>query len=68
MDWKLICVVTSYSLRPSFSSSGKLKPFHGAMIFDVKERKVAYIPGASSSEVISAFPDNLNWQSWRRLS
>lgn len=62
------CVVTSYSLRPIFSSAGKLKPFHAAMIFDVKERKVAYVPGASLSEVVSALPDKLLWKSWRRLS
>jgi hypothetical protein len=62
------CVVTSYSLRPCFSSSGHLKQFYGAIIFDVKERKVAYVPGASSSEVVSALPDKLSWKSWRRLS
>jgi hypothetical protein len=62
------CVVTSYSLRPNFSSSGQLKQFYGAIIFDVKERKVAYVPGASSSEVSSALPDKLSWKSWRRLS
>jgi hypothetical protein len=62
------CVVTSYSLRPSFSSSGQLKQFYGAIIFDVKERKVAYVPGASSSEVVSPLPDKLSWKSWRRLS
>ncbi len=62
------CVVTSYSLRPSLSSPGQLKSFYGTMIFDVKDRKVAYIPGASSSEVISVFPDNLTWKSWRCLS
>jgi hypothetical protein len=63
-----LCVVTSYSLRPSFSSSGQLKQFYGAIIFDVKERKVAYVPGASSSEVVSPLPDKLSWKSWRRLS
>jgi hypothetical protein len=62
------CVVSTYCLKPSFSSSGRLKPFHGAMIFDVKERKVAYVPGASSIEVVSALPDKLSWKSWRRLS
>lgn len=62
------CVVNSYSLRPIFFSSGKLKPFHGAMIFDVKERKVAYVSGISSSEVVSAFQDKLHWKSWSRLS
>jgi hypothetical protein len=62
------CVVTSYSLRPSFSSSGQLKQFYGAIIFDVKERKVAFVPGASSSEVVSTLPDKLSWKSWRRLS
>ncbi len=62
------CVVTSYSLRPCFSSSGQLKQFYGAIIFDVKERKVAYVPGASSSDVVSALPDKLSWKSWRRLS
>lgn len=62
------CVVTSYSLRPSISLSGELKQFYGAMIFDVRERKVAYIPGASADEIVSAFPDKLDWKSWRRLS
>jgi hypothetical protein len=62
------CVVTSYNLRPIFSLSGQLKQFYGAMIFDVKNRKVAYVPGVSSNEVMSAFPDNLSWNSWRRLS
>jgi hypothetical protein len=61
------CVVTSYSLRPGFSSSGQLKQFYGGMIFDVKERKVAYIPRTSSSEVISSLPDALTWRSWKRL-
>ena len=62
------CVVSTYCLRPSFSSSGQLKVFQGAMIFDVTERKVAYIPGVSADKVVSAFPDNLSWKSWRRLS
>jgi len=38
------------------------------MIFDVKERKVAYVPGASADKIVSAFPDKLDWKSWRRLS
>jgi len=62
------CAVTSYSLRPGFSSSGQLKQFYGAMIFDVTELKVAYIPGVSSDKVVSAFPDKLSWKSWKRLS
>ena len=62
------CVVTSYSLKPSFSSSGQLKQFYGTMIFDVQDHKVAYLPGASADKVIAAFPDNLEWKSWRRLS
>ena len=62
------CVVSPYSLKPSFSSSGQLKVFQGAMIFDVKERKVAYIPGASADKIVSTFPDNILWKSWRRLS
>jgi len=61
------CVVTPYSFKPDFSSSGQLNQFYGTMIFDVQECKVAYIPGASSIEVISAFPDGLSWKSWRRL-
>ncbi|WAC08478.1 MAG: hypothetical protein OS130_04595 [Thermodesulfobacteriota bacterium] len=62
------CVVTSYSLRPSFSSSGQLKSFYGAMIFDVKDRKAAYDPCSSAGKIVSAFPDKLDWKSWRRLS
>jgi hypothetical protein len=62
------CVVTSYSLKPSFSSQGQLKSFYGAMIFDVKERKKAYVSGVSARDVVSTFPDNLLWKSWRRLS
>jgi hypothetical protein len=54
------CVVTSYSLRPKFSSSGQWRQFYGAIIFEVKERKVAYVPGASSIEVVSAPPDKLS--------
>lgn len=61
------CVVSPYSLKPDFSSSGRLKQFYGVMIFDILERKVAYIPGASSEKVASAFPDHLDWKSWRRL-
>lgn len=62
------CVVTSYSLKPDFSSSGQLKQFYGAMIFDVQERNVAYIPGASSDKIVAAFPGKLDWKGWRRLS
>ena len=62
------CVVSTYCLRPSFSSSGQLKQFYGAMIFDVEQRRVAYIPGASTDKIVSAFPDNLSWKSWRLLS
>lgn len=62
------CAVSTYCPKPSFSSSGQLKLFQGTMIFDVKERKVAYVPGASSSDIMSAFPDNLLWKNWRRLS
>ncbi len=62
------CVVTSYSLKPDFSSSGQLNQFYGVMIFDVKECKVAYVPGVSSSKVMSSFPDNLQWRNWKRLS
>jgi len=61
------CVVSSYNLKPEFSLSGQLK-FYGTMIFDVLQRRVANIPGASSDKVIAAFPDNLEWKSWRRLS
>jgi hypothetical protein len=60
------CVVTPYSIRTCLS--GKTKSFCGAIVFDVEERKVAYVPGASSGEVISAIPDNLPWKSWERLS
>ena len=62
------CVVTTYCIRPSFSLSGKFKSFCGAMVFDVEKRKVAYVPGASSGEVVSALPDKLLWRSWTRLS
>lgn len=62
------CVVTSYSLKPDFSLSGQLKQFYGAMIFDVKERRAAYVPGTAASEIASALPDNLPWKSWKRLS
>ena len=62
------CVVSKYCLRPSFSSSGQLKQYYGAMIFDVEQRRVAYIPGASADKIVSAFPDNLSWKSWRLLS
>jgi hypothetical protein len=62
------CLVSSYCLRPGFSLSGQLKQFYGAMIFDVQERKAAYVPGASASDVVSAFPDDLLWKNWRRLS
>jgi hypothetical protein len=62
------CVVTPYSLSPSFSLSGQLKQFYGIMVFDVKERKVAYVPKGSPEEVIPALPDKLSWKSWRRLS
>ena len=51
------CVVSKYCLRPSFSSSGQLKQYYGAMIFDVEQRRVAYIPGASADKIVSAFPD-----------
>jgi len=62
------CVVSKYCLRPSFSSSGQLKQYYGAMIFDVEQRRVAYIPGASADKIVSAFPDNLAWKNWRLLS
>jgi len=70
MQWigDRFCVVTPYSVKPSLSLSGQFKSFCGAMVFDVKERKVAYVPGASSAEVISALPDKLSWKSWQRLS
>jgi hypothetical protein len=62
------CVVTPYSIRPRLSLSGKVKSFYGTMVFDLKENKVAYVPGVSSEEIISALPDNLLWKSWKRLS
>jgi len=62
------CVVTPYSIRPRLSLSGKVKSFYGTMVFDLKENKVAYVPGASSEEIISALPNNLLWKSWKRLS
>ena len=62
------CIVSSYSLRPSFSSSGQLKQFYGTMVFDVEKHKVAYVPGASSEKIISELPDELVWRSWKRLS
>ena len=70
MQWigDRFCVVTPYGIRPSLSLSGQFKSFYGTMIFDVKERKTAYVHGASSAEVISALPDKLAWRSWNRLS
>lgn len=62
------CVVTTYCIRPSFSLSGKCQSFCGAMVFDVEQRKVAYVPSASSGEVVSVLPDKLLWKSWNRLS
>ena len=62
------CVVSPYSLKPEISLSGQLKQFYGTMIFDVLQRRVAYIPGASPDKVIAAFSDNLDWKNWRRLS
>jgi hypothetical protein len=62
------CVVSTYCLKPNFSSSGQLKVFQGVMIFDVRDRKVAYVPGVSANKIVSAFPDNLDWKSWKRLS
>jgi hypothetical protein len=59
------CVVTPYNIRPCLS--GKTESFYGTMIFDVKERRVSYLPGPSSDEVLSAFPDNLLWRGWKRL-
>lgn len=60
------CVVTSYSIRPSFS--GKTQSFYGTMVFDVKEHRVSYVHDISPDKVIPAIPDNLSWKSWRRLS
>jgi hypothetical protein len=62
------CIVTPYCNRPSLSLSGKYKSFCGSMVFDVKERKVAYVPGAFSGEIISEIPNDLKWRGWRRLS
>jgi hypothetical protein len=62
------CVVTPYSIRPILSLSGKVKSFYGTMVFDLKKNQVAYVPGASSEEIISALPNNLLWKSWKRLS
>lgn len=60
------CVVSPYSIRPSIT--GKNQSFYGAMILDVKEHKVVYIPGISSEKIVSAFPDKLSWKRWERLS
>ena len=60
------CVVTPYSIRPKLS--GKTQSFSGTMVFDVKEQKVAYVPGASSEKIISELPGRLLWRSWKRLS
>ena len=60
------CVVTPYSIRPKLS--GKTQSFSGTMVFDVKEQKVAYVPGASSEKIISELPGKLLWRSWKRLS
>ena len=62
------CLVSTYFLRPGFSSSGQLRVFQGVMIFDIQERKVAYIPGVSADKIVAAFPDNILWKSWSRLS
>ena len=60
------CVVTTYSIR--LKLSGKTQSFNGTMVFDVVQRKVAYVPGASSEKIISELPDKLLWRSWKRLS
>jgi len=60
------CVVTPYSIRPKLS--GKTQSFSGTMVFDVKDHKVAYVPGVSSEKIIPELPDKLLWRSWKRLS
>lgn len=68
MQWikDRFCLVTHYSTKPGLS--GKFRTFYGTMIFDMEERRAAYVPNVSSNEVIKAIPDNLSWRSWRRLS
>ena len=60
------CVVTQYCIRQRWVGSSQA--FIGTMFFDVEQRKVAYIPGTTSGEVISGIPDELAWTGWERLS
>lgn len=60
------CVVSPYSIRTKLS--GNTQSLSGTMVFDIEKRKVVYVPGASSEEIISELPNELVWRSWKRLS
>jgi hypothetical protein len=68
MQWieNRYCVVTPYSTKPCFS--GKFITYYGTMVFDMKERRVSYIPDVSPDKVMPNVSDGLSWKSWRRLS